>query len=677
MLNAKGWISQNWQQLSLFSFGVLIIILYRGFAYTGHFGFDDMEYAKGAAQLLEGSLDPQNHFSYRIFPIALTAFSYLCFGINDFSSSLPAMLVGIASVALLLSLLKSFPFHLRLLAIILISSIPWYLFYTNKLMPDIYVSFSILGLIYGIEKGRIGEWSTKKSALVISVFLLLGFMSKGTLVLILPVLAVLFLLFHQELWELVKYSLLFTCLAFALYFLATFFLTGSFLSRFAALSAGSYVNDCSYHLSSWGVIWNRLSFDFWEMLAKNNLLFICLPLVFLPALMMKKIKNELEFSFKNMAIIVCGVALLSANFMSISFSHYNPMCIDIRHYLFLVPIGIIGLIVCLEKKEIASFIIGLTAITLLNYVLDYDQFFDLHLPLSLLLLLIKVVRHIAIQITSFITLVYFASGPIIGQIEYAETVQYRAQREEIKQLKEKGLPIISNLVEFRLAEYENAFNGGLKQYHYHEASRQNGPCLILRNWYTEYLSGLNLNDIPISYRIGKEDELVYKNERLNIQVYKKEKYFYPSEHQPYLSSSMGFNSVKNWNIAEWNIVDGKGEKFEKVGQYSSTFQMMLDSSISSEKQLYLEFHGEIKCTNKDQVSLVCSIDKKGKTQYYESIPLTKQIRSKNDWWGVKYYFLIDTKADWKGAKLKVYLFNPKNRELYLKFAKVILYPYKI
>ncbi len=668
---------QNWQQLSLFLIGALCIILYRCFAYTGHFGFDDMEYAKGAVKLLDGSLDPQNHFSYRIFPIALTALSYLCFGVNDLSSSLPAMLVGIAIVALLLSLLKSFPFYLRLLAIILISSIPWYLYYTNKLMPDIYVSFCILGLIYAIEKVRRDEWSTKKSALLISVFLMLGFMSKGTLILFLPVLLMLLLLFQKQLMELVRYSGLFTCLAFGLYLLLTYFLTGSFLSRFDALAAGSYVNDCSYHLSSWGVIWNRISFDFWEMLAKNNLLFICLPLVFLPALVKQKFKSELDFSFGNMAIIISGIALLSANFMSISFSHYNPMCIDIRHYLFLVPIGIIGFIVCLEKKEIASFIIGLTAITILNYVLEYDHFLDLHLPLAIALLLIKVAKHKAIQVLSFISLIYLASGPINNQIEYAQTVQYKAQREEIKRLRDKGLPIISNLVELRLAEFENAFKDGLRQYAYHEAPRLKGTSLILRNWYTEYLSGLNPNDIPISYRIGKDDELVYENERLNIQVYKKEKYFYPSEHEAILSSSMQLNSNKNWNIAESNILNEKGEKFEKVGQYSSTFHMKLDSSMSSEKQLYLEYHGKIKCTNKDQASLVCSIDKKGKTLYYKSIPLSKQIRSKNDWWGVKYYFLIDPKADWKDANLKVYLFNPKNRELYLKTAKVILYPYKI
>jgi hypothetical protein len=135
-------------------FFIGLIAAYHNWGYFGHFGYDDLHYAKLALHFTNGSLDYSDHYAFRTTIIALTALSYGLFGMSDFSSALPALAVSIAILALVYALLKE-KGTLTLVAGLALTTLPkWFIFYADKLMPDIYVALGLLGALYAIHEYR-------------------------------------------------------------------------------------------------------------------------------------------------------------------------------------------------------------------------------------------------------------------------------------------------------------------------------------------------------------------------------------------------------------------------------------------------------------------------------------------------------------------------------------------
>jgi len=116
-------------------------------------------------------------------------------------------------------------------------------------MPDIYVTFFVLLALFVVYKYKYkGKKHLFLYAFLFAFFLLMGFMSKGSIVLIIPLLAFLFIsdvILKRDIkfWI---YSVLFSVLIFVLYFFVMWLLTGDVFKRFEAIATNSYINPCSY-----------------------------------------------------------------------------------------------------------------------------------------------------------------------------------------------------------------------------------------------------------------------------------------------------------------------------------------------------------------------------------------------------------------------------------------------
>ncbi|MEA3476721.1 MAG: glycosyltransferase family 39 protein, partial [Bacteroidota bacterium] len=167
-----------------------IVVLHHLFGYTGHFGFDDLHYAELADGLLKGNVDFEDHYSYRFPVVLLTSLFYLLFGINDFSSALPAMAITIVILIIVFNILREHGPKTIILGLSLTVFSNWFLFYSDKLMPDIYVALSVIWALAVLNRYRYksGQRKTAGHAFLFAFALLLGFMSKGTIVLMLPLL---------------------------------------------------------------------------------------------------------------------------------------------------------------------------------------------------------------------------------------------------------------------------------------------------------------------------------------------------------------------------------------------------------------------------------------------------------------------------------------------------------
>ncbi|GAB4312508.1 MAG: hypothetical protein Kow00127_03080 [Bacteroidales bacterium] len=186
--------------LLFFSF---FVILYHITGYIGHYCYDDMTYALNAYHVIHGGIDYQDHFFYRWIPVIPVAVSYWLFGLNDFASAIPALLATFAILFLVYRVFQNEDEHTLTIGLALVVLNNWFVFYSDKLMPDIHVALSVLATICFYDKTKFGNEKTGLKIPLLFVFsLFYGFLSKGTIVLILP------LLFYLFAFDLVKKRML-------------------------------------------------------------------------------------------------------------------------------------------------------------------------------------------------------------------------------------------------------------------------------------------------------------------------------------------------------------------------------------------------------------------------------------------------------------------------------------
>ncbi|MBB4077647.1 hypothetical protein GGR28_000248 [Lewinella aquimaris] len=314
----------------------LALVLHHAFFFYGHFGFDDLHYARLAHDLTSGVFDPDNPYSYRILPLALIALSYSVFGVNDLASALPALLCSGGILYLFYLTFRGEAWWKLLLCIGFYFGMKWNVFYSDKLMPDIFVSgFAFAGWV-AYERGRqlpsFGRWAGVLAALA----LFAAFNAKGTIILLAPIFLGYFLWdVLSKRWMFWRNFLVVTSVLLGAYLLVIYSFTGSPFSRFTAITSNHYLNPCSYDSLPWATLIDRWTTGFWQLFTGAGLLIhLAVAVVTLVVLRYRRSANARNLFYP--LTVVLG--LLSVNFMTISLTSYNPICLDPRHILLFSPI---------------------------------------------------------------------------------------------------------------------------------------------------------------------------------------------------------------------------------------------------------------------------------------------------------------------------------------------------
>ncbi len=310
------------------------------FYYYGHFGFDDLYYARLATRLFEGQIDWSDHYSYRIVPLFVTGLAYQLFGVNDTASALPGLLCSVGIFYLLYRHFRDRPWWQLLLTHGLYFSLSWNLFYSDKLMPDLYVScftFAAWSLCMGYGQGKTKEWLDSAKPYLAALLVFLAFNSKGTVLLAVPIFGY---YAARELWAgKYRFWLRFAgTLAVLLVLYGGFFalVTGSPLARFSAIGTNHYLNDCSYDQLPVAHLVSRLTGGFWKLIV-DNLLVLHLIVAAVGVVVAGWMRPDTRrWMLDHVAATI--IIFLSIDFMSISFTSYNPICLDPRHILLFSPI---------------------------------------------------------------------------------------------------------------------------------------------------------------------------------------------------------------------------------------------------------------------------------------------------------------------------------------------------
>lgn len=675
---------KNYTKPAILSGAILFIIFFHIFGYIGHYGYDDLHYAEIAHNLLNGKIDFGDHYVFRVPIIFMTALSYSLFGISDFSSALPSILVSTLILIIVFQVLKKKNVITLILGLSLTILSNPFLSYSDKLMPDIYIVLAIMISLFILHYYNYQTDQSKpfKYGLLFSISLLLGFTTKGTIVLITPLLVFLLVsdLIHKKNTKFWIYSITTGIALLVLYFVFIGVLTGDFLQRFKAISSNSYLNLCSYDQQSTIILLRRIGYKFFQLILNSSLItaFLFLFAYLLAKRSFKVFDLSTSFSFWFSSAIIL---LFSANFMSISATSYSPMCLDYRHYLYLIPIAAIPASEIIfqfihEKKYKISIALIFIVTSIISFIVYKNVLWGLYLPLTVIILVYIFTPKLKwIKQLTFITIILTLSIKPLFLINYGNQLNYRGQRsifEKVILSQKANTLIISDDVQKRLGEYYTLGKNydHLEFVNYDEYlydSTDNRQIILYKNWYTNYLTGAKERDLPYYARsISPKNDLLYEDKSLNIKIYRLNQIIIPEINgKIHYQIINGFEKANNyWNQSKKDeTIKFEGNYSNLFKEYSASFTYPLDSiDMDPNSKLFIQCKLQINYPDKAETLLVVSVENNGKSLFWSGKPITNFIKAYTKWWPAKHTYIIDKKDIKNNSILKIYIWNKDKKQ---------------
>lgn len=360
---------------------VAFLLLYYFAAFDGYYGYDDITYARYAAQVAKGTFASNaDHFSFRWGIIYPTGWLYKCFGIGDISTCLSTLLYTLLTLTGIYCATKRMGLWAATAAMALFSLDYYTLYFSHKLFADVAVTtFGFLALLFTALARYPNNTALKNVCwgVAMAVCLWGGFVSKETIYFLVPFLAYVFGVDiwqkqHRIFWSAAVVSGLLLAGAYATY-MQLFF--GDIAYRFKAIEASSgSVGSCSYHLLPIEHLIHRLTIGLMQLWIGTGMV---IALLFAPLSVDNNWRKTYQLkspeTYYQMAF---GVLFLSFYYLSISFKHYIPMCLDGRHYLMLIPFAAVasgkGLIKFCKTaygwQYLLPTLLGITAWSYLNHI---------------------------------------------------------------------------------------------------------------------------------------------------------------------------------------------------------------------------------------------------------------------------------------------------------------------
>ena len=659
--------------------------------YLGHYGYDDMEYARLATNLTHGSFDASNHYSFRLVLVGLTAVFYKLFGVNDLSSALPALLFSIGTLLLIYHLLKRENWQVLTVGLSLFVFNNWTFFYSDKLMPDVAVTFFVFLFSYIVYSYKYLPRESPRFvySFLAALALFLGFNSKETVVLAIPWVIWLIgtdLILKRSL----KFWLQF--ISFSVAFLLGYLIVcqlafGNAFERFHSIVSNSYLNACSYDQQPFAETLKRITYGLFQLFLTNDLLlgflFVIPGLLFIPVQSLLKTDTP-----KSFFVVASVILLVSSNFMSISATSYVPMCLDPRHYLFIIPVVSLGATFVVKdyftqvKFRLLLFFLLSIAFAVTWYQHSNSAYL-LYLPLAILIGLTLLLelndrrKGLFVSVMLLILLLQPAD-----MMRYARKVDYKRQKANVmNELIDKNgqCVVITDVVQKRLGNYYSGFSSiaPCQFISYAEADtfhfKNNVRKYLLNNWYTRYLSGMDDQDLPF-YAVSASYP-VFSDKKLNFYLY--------DLGNNKLSQQLLFKAGNNfetparfWNNATDLVGDRvfSGKYSEKLGEFSVCCTIPIDSLLTdSIKQIVVSPKLEILAVNSAECSLVITMETNGKQYFWKGFELSKYIKSKGSWWQSAVNEIIKREDIKANSVMKIYVWNNKKNEIYIDDWKIWIY----
>lgn len=541
------------KDIRLYTFlGIIAFLFVHHYAgYFGHYGFDDiMGYGYYGKKWADGQFFFLNEdfFSYRWGFISLTGFFYALFGVNDDASAITSSLVLLLTVLLIFKVLKREARIVGVLAVLIYVLDNWTMYYSDKLMPDTSVAlatFAAFSLIY-THHFEAKEGQSFKYALLLSLVLIWAYITKQSVLLLFPVFFLLLIIdvLQKRYYKFWLYTALCCVLMGVLYLFGIYLLTGDPLARFNAVEAGLDDNlgegrsfaFCNYAIQPWEVLWHRISYEMIDKFIRTGMM-VSLMLS-IPAIFSQKFRDFITFKTpKSYWALILILSVLSSNFMTTSYKAYLPICPDIRHFLFLVPMAAVVAAPVLydfaKKKDnsLAFILVSILVFALAKYS-GIGNFEWVYTAIMGLVILRAVLPNHYFSTVGFLLGIGLAAlAPIVSSMQTANKHSYVEQRAVIyKYLKDQKEPsiVITNVIQKHFGQYLLEFNeNGPVQFYDYAAlpTLEFSPdttVYVLTNGMARYMSNFSYDALPRCIKDCYENkrqasvEIVYESKEVAL-----------------------------------------------------------------------------------------------------------------------------------------------------------------
>lgn len=312
--------------------GVLFLFGYWLLGFDGITFSDDVYYLLAGRSFWEGSMEANTyHFSMRwgaYVPSGLVGF---IFGFGAHRISFISLLSYLGTLALLLRILpkNSNPWVL----LIWFSTQVYFLHFLTKVYPDSLLVFWTLLVPFS------ATFRNEKpflAALGIISGLFFGFLTKETIVFLGPLPILLFLYDWRKAqpnWRFYGWLIGLGMLCGAIYLSYFWIKFGDPLHRFQSIQAGHYVSEYTYADKSIWVMLKRLTIlPIQTFVERSYWPWMIFAIPALTTLRKNPATPRVEFGLAFLSLIACFW------FMSTNFSFYNPLYLNPRHLIILIPI---------------------------------------------------------------------------------------------------------------------------------------------------------------------------------------------------------------------------------------------------------------------------------------------------------------------------------------------------
>ncbi len=313
---------------------LFIGLLFYLFAFDSYYFYDDVTYMRYANQINQGNFQLTNdNFCTRFGLTIPLSIIFKLFNINQITSTLLSLIFWIGSIIVTNKVLKN-NFLGSSIATIFCGLDYYHIFFNNKLYPDMAVAFfCVLGLYFLYQQFFQKNTNENINVIGICTCFMLAFISKTTIIYILPFYIYLFVYslknrIQIQFW--IK-SLVLISILFLVYFGTYFLITNDPFYVFTTIENTHYTSDLSYSNKGFWVMFNRLTFEPILMLINCGMI---IPLIFN---IFDTKKTFINFNAKHFWFIASLSILIMFWFGSLSFTFYQPMSLNPRMIILLAP----------------------------------------------------------------------------------------------------------------------------------------------------------------------------------------------------------------------------------------------------------------------------------------------------------------------------------------------------
>ncbi|MEO7446243.1 MAG: hypothetical protein ABIT96_06515 [Ferruginibacter sp.] len=356
---------------------VMLLVVHLAFVFTGFYNNDDLNYARYAAGIAQDgilSVKAQNHYQLRWTVIFVSAFFYKIFGINAITSALCSFISVLLSGWLLKKIIHNYPPKVFVLSLVLFFFAHSILFYMQRILPDPAMCLAVLGMYTAYRTYRLKQQNPIRYGLLFSLAFILAIITKETIIIALPLFILFFLadIYYKKYLNFWYYTIAFSLLFVFIYLLFFKITTGEYFYRYYLLQSNNYLSQCSFDKLPFENTLRRVGYELWYAMLLNGDMLILLPAL-AACFYRKKISQYVMVD--RLDVSAFFILLCSANFMTISFSNYVPLCQDPRHFLFLFPFAAIigGPLLYAYLKEPAKFLLLPVFILIATGIIFYLQ----------------------------------------------------------------------------------------------------------------------------------------------------------------------------------------------------------------------------------------------------------------------------------------------------------------